>query len=162
MHEFTHLCAHTHTHTHIHVHTHHTRTHTDWACITCNDFGFLFLTLFSQSIHVHKCTHLCARACTRAHTHTHTHIHTHTHTQLYTASCMQGVKLVFMVYSNGWTLSTKWYVMCTYCETFNSSAYNHKYSCIVPLSLHVYCDEFYCTYAISTDCGRSCRASGKN
>ena len=35
------------------------------------NFGFLFLTLLSQSVHVHECTHLCA------HTHTHTHTHTH-------------------------------------------------------------------------------------
>ena len=67
------MCTHTHTYTHTctHAHTHtHTHTHTDWACTTCRDFGFLFLTLFSQIVHVHECTHL------RARTHTHTHTQT--------------------------------------------------------------------------------------
>ena len=48
----------------------HTHTHT-WACTTCRDFGFLFLT---QIVHVHECTH----PCVRAHTHTHTHSLTQT------------------------------------------------------------------------------------
>ena len=52
----------TNTYTHIHTHTHmctHTRTctHTDWACNACSDFGFFFLTLSLQSVHVHECTH---------------------------------------------------------------------------------------------------------
>ena len=52
--------AHTHTRTHTHTHTH-TQTHTQQtlACTTCSDFGFLFLTLFSQTVHVHERTHLC-------------------------------------------------------------------------------------------------------
>ena len=58
------------TNTHTHTHTH---THTDWACTTCRYFGFLFLTLFSQIVHVHECTHMC--------THTHAYAHAHTHTQ---------------------------------------------------------------------------------
>ena len=53
-----HACAHAHTHTHTHTHT-----HRDWARTTCNDLGFLFLTLFLQNIHVHKCTYLCTFTC---------------------------------------------------------------------------------------------------
>ena len=84
-------CAHTHACAH---------THTDWACTTCSDFGFLFLTLSLQSVHVHECTHLCTHTCTHTCTYTHrlglyhlqsfykaymcmnehtyTHVHTHT------------------------------------------------------------------------------------
>ena len=69
---YTIFVTHTHTHTHTHTPIH---THRDWACTTCRDFGFIFLTLFLQSVHVHECTHLCT------HTHTHTLTHTHTHTQ---------------------------------------------------------------------------------
>ena len=55
-----------------------THTHTDWACTTCSNFGFLFLILFykAYSVHVHECTHLCAHTHT-THTHTHTHIVIH-------------------------------------------------------------------------------------
>ena len=97
MHAHTHTCTHTHTLTHTYTHTlthtyTHTHTHTDWACTTCRDFGFLFLTLFSQIVHVHECTHLCAHyvnslytILTHTHTtHTHTHTYTYTQTQLYT------------------------------------------------------------------------------
>ena len=63
--------VHTHmTHTYMDTHTHTrtcTCTHTDWACTTCRYLGFLFLSLFSQIVHVHECS-----------THTHTHTHTHT------------------------------------------------------------------------------------
>ena len=52
--------THTHTHTHTHMCTHTcTCTHIDWACNACSDFGFLFLTLSLQSVHVHECTRLC-------------------------------------------------------------------------------------------------------
>ena len=56
----TRLCTHT-THTYMHTHTHthtHTQiqTHTDGACTTCSDFGFLFLTLYSQSMYMCKNT----------------------------------------------------------------------------------------------------------
>ena len=50
-----------------------TTDHGDWDCTNCSDFGFLFLTLFTKSVHVHEFTNLCAR------THTHTHTHTHTY-----------------------------------------------------------------------------------
>ena len=89
------------------THTH-TCTHTDWACNACSDFGFLFLTLSLQSVHVHECTHMCtahthtqtglvplavtlgsyfshclykAYMCMNVHTCAHTHAHTHTHTE---------------------------------------------------------------------------------
>ena len=87
---------HTHTtHTHMCTHTC-TCTHTDWACNACSDFGFLFLTLSLQSVHVHECTHLCTHTCTYTqrlglyhlqsfykaymcmNEHTYTHMHTHT------------------------------------------------------------------------------------
>ena len=51
--------------------------------------------------------------------------------------------------------------MCTYCETFNSPAYNHRYNCSPDMvkdrlkGLHGDDLEFYCTQAISRDCGRS-------
>ena len=48
-----------------HTHTH---THTHMGLVQLA--GFLFLTLFSQIVHVHECTHLCVRACTYTHTHT--------------------------------------------------------------------------------------------
>ena len=83
------------THTHMCTHTC-TCTHTDWACNACSDFGFLFLTLLLQSVHVHECTHLCTHTCTYTqrlglyhlqsfykaymcmNEHTYTHMHTHT------------------------------------------------------------------------------------
>ena len=38
------------------------------------------------------------------------------------------------------------YVMCTYCETFNSPAYNHRYNCSPDmLKERLKGDEFYCT-----------------
>ena len=64
-HVHTHMHVHTHTHTHTHIHT-----HTDWACTTCSDFGFLFLTLSLQSVHVHECTHMCTHTCMCTHTQT--------------------------------------------------------------------------------------------
>ena len=48
-----------HSHKHAHARTH---AHTDWACITCSDVGFLFLTLFSQSAHVRECI-VCMCIC---------------------------------------------------------------------------------------------------
>ena len=84
---------HTHTHTHTHAHTHahtHIHKHTDWACTTCSDFGFLFHKLLSRSTPLHECTHwhcyvnsLCTIFITHTHTHnTHIHTtHTYTHTQ---------------------------------------------------------------------------------
>ena len=48
----------THTHTHMCTHTR-TCTHTDWACNACSDFGFFFLTLSLQSVHM----------CMNVHTH---------------------------------------------------------------------------------------------
>ena len=85
---------HTHTtHTHMCTHTC-TCTHTDWACNACSDFGFLFLTLSLQSVHVHECTHLCTHTCTytqrlglyhlqsfyKAYMCMNEHIHTYAHT----------------------------------------------------------------------------------
>ena len=61
----------TNTYTHTYTHTL-TWAHTDWACNACSDFGFLFLTLSLQSVHVHECTHMCTHTCTHTHTHTHT------------------------------------------------------------------------------------------
>ena len=57
--------------THTHTNTY---THTDRACTTCSD---LFLTPFSQSIHVHECTHVHSYSlCTIFITHTHKHTYT--------------------------------------------------------------------------------------
>ena len=87
-----HTCVHTrntHTHTNTHKHTH-THTHTtDWACTTCSDLGFLFLTLFLQIVHVYECTYLCAQTCT--HTYTHTHTYTCTTCSDYFSHCIHKV-----------------------------------------------------------------------
>ena len=60
---YVHTCAYTH-------------KHTDWACTTCSDFGFLFRTLFLQSVDLHTCL------CTIFVTHTHTHTRMHTQSEL--------------------------------------------------------------------------------
>ena len=114
MHEYTRLCTHTCTHTHTATHAHtqciytcmhaHTHTHTDWAYTTCRDFGFLFLTLLSQIVHVHECTRLCAHTHAHTHTHTPTHahtqctytcMHTHTHTDWACTTC-SGFRFLFL------------------------------------------------------------------
>ena len=69
------------THKHTHTHTH---TFVPFA-VTSN--GFLSLTLFTKSVHVHECTHLCTQLHCYMHVNnlytifrTHTHTHTHTNT----------------------------------------------------------------------------------
>ena len=107
----TNTYTHTYTHTHMCTHTR-TCTHTDWACNACSDFGFLFLTLSLQSVHVHECTHMCTHTCMCTHTHIQTglvplavtlghtvftivHVHectpVHTHTQTHTHSHREGL-----------------------------------------------------------------------
>ena len=130
MHECTHLCTHlcTHTHTHTYTHTHmhtHMHTHRDWACTTCSDFGFLFLTLFSQSVHVHDCVHTY-NTCT----HTYTHIlglyHLHSfynvymcmnvHTCAHTLLCKQPVYHIFVTHTHSHTVHMHCYgngILCT-------------------------------------------------
>ena len=70
------MCMCTHVHTHIHTHTERERERErerdrDWACTTCSDFGFLFFTLFLQSIDLHTC--LFTIFVTHIHMHTRTH-----------------------------------------------------------------------------------------
>ena len=73
VHECTHVYTNVHTCTHTHTedslaviwgsyfshcfHKAYTHTHTHRR-LTCSDFVFLFLTLFSQSVYVHECTHM--------------------------------------------------------------------------------------------------------
>ena len=101
-HMHTHMHAHTHTHTHTHrlslyhcsigflytsvcTHTHtHTYTHTHTEAWLVPLAVFLFLTLFLQSVYVHKCMYTPVCTHTHAHTHTHTHTHTHAHTHTHT------------------------------------------------------------------------------
>ena len=65
-------CTFSHTNTptpHTYTHSHTLTLSHRLGCTTCRDFGFLFLTLFSQSVHVHECTH------THTCTYTHSYIH---------------------------------------------------------------------------------------
>ena len=101
MHHIHHTHTHTHTYTHMHTSTHmrtntqselvpgwvlicfytvymcmnvHTHTHdTYWACITCSDLGFLFLTQ-SQSPCVCMCVCVCECVCTQVCRYIHAHV----------------------------------------------------------------------------------------
>ena len=163
-------CAHTHMHTHTH-----TLTHTNWAFITCRDFGFLFLILFSQIVHVHD-VHRCAHTHTHAHKHTCTHTHTHTLTHTHRLGlyhlqtlgsyfshkvymCMNGTRLCTHTCTHAYMHThshthrhthTDW--TCTTCSDFGSyfSHCIHKACTCARTHLHCYVNSPYTIFVTNT------------